>query len=207
MLNVSVPIKDNHSTGWLCLSDLRKAEFIILLPDGGEHIITDYKPGAGCNTSTGEGVQRMFADVLGFMSACAEAYRYAMSKLSSEKALEECLADTDNGTLFPLKVAEFCYQMSDEIQMLCLQIEEAEEPLVSIQQWYSMVTEKVGRDTVAASLAQVVSLNRVCDRYGKRPVKLSLTSKYKDRELVPDTLFADFEFILIGIEPDGYSHS
>ena len=47
------------------------------------------------------------------MGACGEAYRYEMSGRKSE-----------NADLFPDWIAELCYQFSDEISMLGLELEE-----------------------------------------------------------------------------------
>lgn len=132
-LTPSVRIADNHETAFLCLSDVASAKFTLLLPDGSEHVIDDYQPGAGCVRNTGKGICRMFADVLGFMSACGDSYRYCLSKVSADKPIESLLADSECGTLFPPTIAEFCYRMSEELQMLQLEIEEAEEPLITIQ--------------------------------------------------------------------------
>lgn len=206
-LSVAVRIADAHETAFLCLSNLESAEFTLILPKG-EHVIRDYLPGAGFNRNTGDGIQRMFTDVLGFMSACGESYRYCMSKVTADKPMSECLADSENGGLFPEHVAEFCYRFSDEIQMLCLTIEDAEQPLISVMSWYKEHIEDIGPGMrVAATPQQVASLNRVCDRYQKRPLRLSLTTKMHDHQVHPDTLFAHFENILIGIETDGYAHS
>lgn len=71
----------------------------------GEHEITDFHPGAGCD------VQRMFAALLGFMDACGESWRYDG-------------ADGENSHLFPPEVAEWCAANGDSISILEYDLEE-----------------------------------------------------------------------------------
>lgn len=81
------------------------------LPDGSEHEITDLR--SGCQ---GGGVQEGFASLLSFLGAAAESYAYRMRTGRSG----------ENEDLFPAPVVEWAYQNSDEIAMLQLEIEEAE---------------------------------------------------------------------------------
>lgn len=61
---------------------------------------------------------------------------------------------------------------------------------------------------VDATNQQVESLNKLVKKYEKDPIRHpQLSIKLVDGIMHPDTLFVDFGFILIGIEPDGYSHS
>ena len=64
---------------------------------------------------TSWGTQRAFESLLGFLSACAESYRYKMSFPDSEP---------ENLDPFPPEVAEWAYINSDEISMLCCELEE-----------------------------------------------------------------------------------
>ncbi len=75
--------------------------------------------------------------------------------------------------------------------------------------WYADYSEESTGLKVTATAEQVASLNRVCTRYKRKPNKLRLTSELvrQQHQVKVGTLFADFGNILIGIEPDGYSHS
>lgn len=57
------------------------------------------------------------SSLLSLMSACGEAFGYA-----TRNRLK--LSDTECGELFPRKIAEWCYQNSDELSMLSAEMEE-----------------------------------------------------------------------------------
>lgn len=69
----------------------------------------------GCQ---GGGYQDAMKSLLSFLSAAAESYRYHMFHRKSED---------DDPDSFPPEVMEWCYQNSDELQMLALELEEAGE--------------------------------------------------------------------------------
>lgn len=107
-------ISDSNGTAWLSYDD---GEFIIDLPDGSEHKVEDFRPGA--HTS----LQGQFAAILGFLGACAESRSYAESR-------GQPAWDGDNSRLFPKEVGAWAQQVSDEIGMLEYEIEESEADLL-----------------------------------------------------------------------------
>lgn len=111
----AVKIADSHQTGWLSYDNGR---FVIDLPDGSEHVITDYRPGLSARRD----LVKQFGDILSFMGACAESRRYARSRGKDEM-------EGENSDLFPPNVGEFCEAMADELAMLQCEIEESDEAL------------------------------------------------------------------------------
>lgn len=109
-------IADAHSTAWLSYDK----GFVIDLPDGSEHIVTDFRPGACSN------LQSQFAAILGFLAACAESRKYARSRGKDEM-------EGENSDLFPSNVGKWAEQMSDEIAMLKCEIEESETNLIEAE--------------------------------------------------------------------------
>ena len=99
--------------GWLTLTGY--ARFVINLPDGSEHPITDYKPGL----SASRNLQLQFADMLCFLAACAESRRYA-------RAHHKDPMEGENSDLFSESVGDWAEQHVDEITMLQIEIEETE---------------------------------------------------------------------------------
>lgn len=91
-----------------------RGRFVIDLPEGAEHVVTDYSPGFA------HGLEDMFADVLGFLSACAESRAY--SRRTGREG--------ENADLFPENVGEWAESCSDEIDMLRFEIEESETSLI-----------------------------------------------------------------------------
>ena len=112
-LNPAVRIQDSNGIAWLSYD----GDFILDLTDGSEHIVSDFR--AGCGSS----LQSQFAAVLSFLSACAESRSYA--ERNGKPAM-----DGDNSDLFPENVGEWAQQMSDEISLLAIQIEESETDLI-----------------------------------------------------------------------------
>jgi hypothetical protein len=102
-------IQDSSGCAWLSYD----GRFIIDLPDSSEHIVEHFVPGHSSN------LQDQFAAVLGFLSACAESRSYAerQGKLAM---------DGENSDLFSEKVGEWAQQMSDELAILELEIDESE---------------------------------------------------------------------------------
>jgi hypothetical protein len=96
-LNPAVRIQDAHSCAWLSYN----GDFILDLPDGGEHV----------------------AAVLSFLAACAESRSYA------ERQGKDPMTG-ENSDLFPPEVGTWAQQMSDEISLLSLEIEESESELI-----------------------------------------------------------------------------
>lgn len=79
-------------------------QFVIDLPDGQEHTITDYRP--GCHAD----LQRQFGAILSFLGACAESRAYG----------------GENSDLFPDHVGAWAEANADEIAILQCEIEENE---------------------------------------------------------------------------------
>jgi hypothetical protein len=107
-------IQDSETTAWISYQD---GQFVIDLPDGTEHKVTDFRPGHGAN------LVRQFGDILSFLGACAESRKYARGRGKSEM-------DGENSDLFPANVGEWAERMSDEIAMLQCEIEESETELI-----------------------------------------------------------------------------
>jgi hypothetical protein len=74
-----------------------------------EHSGSDLKSGVGNGT-----LQIGLASLLSFLCACAEGYNSAL----------RTRRQNDNGDLFPLQVAEWAYQNSDELAMLGCELDE-----------------------------------------------------------------------------------
>ena len=107
-------IADSNGTAWLTFDK----GFVIDLPDGSEHPILDYQPGAG-----GRDLPAMFGDILAFLGACAESRSYAERKGKSAM-------DGENSSLFNEAVGAWAQQMSDELSMIQCEIEESEAELI-----------------------------------------------------------------------------
>lgn len=107
-------IEDANGKAYLSLDE---SGFVIDLPDGSEHLITDYHPGRGAS------IERMFGDILSFLGACAESRSYAES-------MRWNAMEGENSELFPENVGQWAQQMSDEIAMLQCEIEESTTPLI-----------------------------------------------------------------------------
>ena len=82
-----------------------------------EHEANDLKPGVG-----GGSLVRGMSDLLCFLSAAAESYRYGKCTYTGDP--------DDNSSLFPEVVTTWAYQNDDEITMLRLEIEESETELI-----------------------------------------------------------------------------
>lgn len=79
---------------------------------------------SGCNHGLHNGLESL----LSFLSACGESFGYRQ-RLNLEHTGDDRLDDQlddidDNANLFPIDVAEWCYQNSDELIMLACEIEE-----------------------------------------------------------------------------------
>lgn len=95
-------------------------QYWIDLPDGSEHSGDDLQ--SGCGRSAG--LQEMFATLLAFLSACGESYSYAQRTGCD-------LEDTNAGEMFPLAVAEWAAQYSDELSMMQIDLEESGETYIT----------------------------------------------------------------------------
>ncbi len=96
--------------------------FVIDLPDGSEHKITDYRPGF----SASRDLALQFGDILSFLGTCAESRSYR-----ERKGLPVTDEDNgDNANLFPADVGAWAQSVSDELAMLQLEIEESETDLI-----------------------------------------------------------------------------
>lgn len=96
---------------------MNRRQFVIDLPDGAEHWIEDFRAGP---TRSLEG---QFADVLSFLGACAESRSYAEKKGNDPM-------EGGNSDLFPPNIGEWAQQVSDELTMLQIEIEESEKELI-----------------------------------------------------------------------------
>jgi hypothetical protein len=97
--------------GWLEV--VAPLNFRVLLPDGSEYEIEDFRPGAAYN------LQDCFSAVLSFLSAWHEAMQYGKDSENYD------LFDTENEAL-----VEWVDQNSDEIAILSIEIEETDEDLI-----------------------------------------------------------------------------
>ncbi len=83
--------------------------------DGAEYSAADLKSGCqGCST------QQMFGTFLAFLSACGEGVNY-QSRTGRE---------SDNADLFPPSVAEWAAAHTDELSLLCCELEESSAALI-----------------------------------------------------------------------------
>jgi hypothetical protein len=87
------------------------------LPNGVEVYLNDLKSGVG-----GGDLQAGFESLLSFLLAAVESYRYHKLTWTDNP--------DDNMHLFPRPVVEWAYQNDSELQMLQLEIEEAETQLI-----------------------------------------------------------------------------
>ena len=102
------------------LSLERGPVFYLDLPDGSEHEIRDFSPGAG-----NRDIASWFAAMLGFLSAAAESRRYR------EWQRKYGVDPDSNEVLFNSTIVDWAAANSDEISMLEYEIEESEEELIS----------------------------------------------------------------------------
>jgi len=110
-------IQDAHSCAWLSFDD---GEFVLDLPDGSKHVITDFRaPACGGHT-----LQESFTAILSFLGACAESRQYATRKGKGPMSGE-------NSDLFPAHVGKWAESMSDELGMLVCEIEENDDDLIT----------------------------------------------------------------------------
>ncbi len=115
-LTPSLRITDGTQTAWISYD---KGKFIMDLPDGTKHLIRNYRSGLSASNH----LQLKFADILCFLSACAESRKYAESKGKNAMSGE-------NSNLFPDNVGRWAQHLSDEISMLQYEIEESKENLI-----------------------------------------------------------------------------
>ena len=112
-LNPAIRIQDAHSCAWLSYD----GDFILDLPSGSEHLVSDFRAGRGSS------LQSQFSAVLAFLGACAESRSYA--ERQGKNAMEG-----ENSDLFPPEVGAWAQQMSNEISLLELEIEESDKDLI-----------------------------------------------------------------------------
>lgn len=93
----------------------RGATFILDLPDGSEHTIDDFRPGAGDRSPVS-----WFAAILCFLGAAAE------SRQGRERRGEAELDEDGNEGLFPPAVVDWAAQNIDEIRCMQCELEENE---------------------------------------------------------------------------------
>jgi hypothetical protein len=95
--------------------------FVLNLPDGTEHKITDFSfPCGRIAGSTNESVlQDGFVAILSFLSACAESRAYGMRKNGD-------VMSGENSNLFPENIGEWAESVSDELAMLSYEMQETE---------------------------------------------------------------------------------
>lgn len=99
-----------------------RGQFVIDLPDGAEHVVTDFRfpQGRIAGDTDGDVLADGFAAILSFLSACAESRQYAT----------RTGRPGENADLFPENVGEWAESCSDELGMLSCEIEESEESLI-----------------------------------------------------------------------------
>ena len=115
-------ISDSNGSGWLSFCPDR-CQFVIDLPGGDEHWITDYKPGLGARSS----LPAQFGDILSFLGACAESRAHDLRYGRPDE-----IDDDGNSSLFPANVGAWAQQMSGEIDMLRFEIEESDKELIAL---------------------------------------------------------------------------
>ena len=115
-------IADSNGTAWLSFED---GQFVIDLPDGTEHVVTDFRfpQGRIAGDTDLDVLAKGFSAILSFLTACAESRRYAVAR--GRDAMEG-----ENSDLFPPEVGKWAESVSDELSMLQLEIDEAEESLL-----------------------------------------------------------------------------
>jgi hypothetical protein len=96
-----------------------RGQFVLDLPDGSEHRITDFHfPAGRVHGATDESeLQDAFGAILSFLSACAESRAYARRRGRDE-------SEGENSDLFPANVGEWAESVSDELGMLACELEE-----------------------------------------------------------------------------------
>lgn len=112
------------TVGGATISAESNGHFIIDLPDGTEHTVTDLHPPqgrvAGRNDTPERLLAQMFASLLCFLGACAE----------SRARRGRDVMDGENSDLFPDNVGAWAESCSDELACLQLEIEESETDLI-----------------------------------------------------------------------------
>lgn len=104
---------------WISMERLERREnryvfrWTIDMPDGSSHTGSDMD-------SPRSSIQEAFANILGFLSAAAEAYGYELQ--TGRKS--------ENIDLFPKPVVEWAYQNSDDIDVMACGVEETEGLIV-----------------------------------------------------------------------------
>ena len=102
--------------------------FIIDLPDGSEHRVTDLHPPrcttAGVNDTPERMLAEMFASLLKFLGACAESRAYA-------RRMHRDVMDEENSNLFPDNVGAWAESCEDELSIMACEIEESTTPLIT----------------------------------------------------------------------------
>lgn len=89
-------------TVWSHKSDVA---YTVTLPNGTVHLRSDLR--VLTRDSNAETLKAAYASLLGFMSACADGYRYEMTNGAGS---------SENASLFPRDLAEWCYVNSEEIE-------------------------------------------------------------------------------------------
>lgn len=107
-------VKASNGIAWI---NYDNGQFIIDLPDGTEHKVTDFHPGA-CSDLADQ-----FAAILSFLTACAESRSYA------ERTKRDPMSG-ENSDLFPDNVGQWAQSVSDELSMLQMEIEESDHELI-----------------------------------------------------------------------------
>lgn len=112
-------------SAWISFVD---GQFIIDLPDGTEHTVTDLRQPRCTTKGVNDTPCRMLVDqfgaLLSFLGACAESRAYATRQ--GKDAM-----DGENSDLFPANVGEWAESVSDELAMLGCEIEESEVELIT----------------------------------------------------------------------------
>lgn len=122
---ISARLAPALSVGGATLS-FNSNNFIIDLPNGEEHVITDFHFAPGCRgDSAGKRLQDGFASILSFLSACAESRQYAVRNGKSPM-------EGENSDLFPENVGQWAEENSDEIAMLSFELEESGQEFIII---------------------------------------------------------------------------
>lgn len=88
--------------------------FVIDLPDGAEHVVTGFRFPPGYGVPEGRLLVEAFGALLSFLSACAESRAYA----------QRTGREGENADLFPETVGAWAESCSDELGLLCIELEE-----------------------------------------------------------------------------------
>lgn len=100
----------------------KRGQFVIDLPGGAEHVVTDFRfpQGRIAGDTDGDALAKGFAAILSFLSACAESRQYAT----------RTGRPGENADIFPENVGEWAESVSDELGMLAHEIDESEVSLI-----------------------------------------------------------------------------